>query len=401
MDGSYNLSPEDITAEAWQEFFDWDAANPVDMGTEAVSSASVFVLALDVSEENARLTHCILLALLTNNSQCGYGAGFTYPNTTCATCSSELDTSELTLYTKSQGIFCAKSKAGDHPPLSCVQSCGLNFHTLKDLNEHCRITNHEALHCPIPGCFVALSGSYQGKDHLKTCHRALKLACHQCGDLFEDKVELDKHISRSRHSAYVCQYPDCESTATRISDLIRHQKSHKKDVPRHPCPYCSTYVLSNTSVTRWLDLLINTSRYRGNNGFKRKDHLVQHITGYHNKQINYIGPISASPFRCKHVNCQGYGMQKSQNLRSLDDLTQHMLVEHNSSAFICYKASCDRVGRNGFDTKKLFEDHIKKDHPSPFQCTHPVCDRVGSKGWLREKDQKKHMLQKHGISVCM
>ncbi|THV52261.1 hypothetical protein BGAL_0084g00210 [Botrytis galanthina] len=360
MDGSYDLSPEDITAEAWQEFVDWDAANPVDMGTEA-----------GLSEDKARLTHFTL--------QCGYGAGFTYPNTTCATCSSELDISELALYTKDQEIFCTKSRALNHPQLSCVQGCGLNFHTLKSLKEHCRTANHEALHCPIPGCFVALSDSSKGKDHLKTSHGATELACHQCGSVFQNTERLDRHAYSSGHFAYVCRYPDCESTAGRFSDLIRHQACHKEDVPRHPCPHCSTY--------------------RGNNGFKRKDHLRQHIRNYHKIESNYIGPIYSSPFRCKHGNCWGFGTMYRQDLRSLDDLTQHMLVEHNSSAFICDEASCDRVGLNGFDTKKLFQDHIKKEHPSPFQCTHPGCDRVGSKGWLRERDQKKHMFQKHGISV--
>ncbi|KAF5876979.1 putative zinc finger x-linked protein [Botrytis fragariae] len=369
MDGSYDLSPEDITAESWQEFVDWDAANPVDMGTEAASFHTPSAIGL--SEDNARLTHYLI--------QCGYGAGYTLPNTTCATCSSELDTSELALYTKNQEVFCTKSKALNHPPLSCVQGCGSNFHTLKGLEEHCRTANHEALHCPIPGCFVALSGSYQGKDHLKRCHGAKRLACHQCEDLFENTVRLDSHARRSGHSAYICRYPDCESTAGRISDLIRHQACHKKDAPRHPCPHCRTY--------------------RGNNGFKRKDHLRQHIRNYHKIESNYIGPLSSSPFLCENDNCQDYARYRIQNLRSLDDLIQHMLTEHNSSVFICDKMSCDRVGLNGFDTKKLLQDHIKKEHPSPFQCTHPGCDRVGSKGWFRERDQKKHMFQKHGISV--
>ncbi|TEY67138.1 hypothetical protein BOTCAL_0129g00100 [Botryotinia calthae] len=384
MDGSYNLSPEDITDESWQEFVDWHFANPVDLGTEKRAkqggkSSSSDSTPDDVSKNNARLTHDLLLALLTNNSQGRYGAGYTYPNTTCATCSSELDTSELALYTQEQKIVCTKSKALNHPPLSCVQDCGLKFHILKDLEKHCRITNHEALRCPIPGCFAACNDSYQGKYHLRTHHGATKLACHQCGDLFDSRGQLDYHALRSGHSAYNCRYPDCESTAGRFSDLIRHQARHKKDVPRHPCPHCRTY--------------------RGNNGFKRKDHLRQHITNFHKIEPNHIGWIGSSPFRCKHFNCQGYNVMIRQNLRSLDDLTQHMLTEHNSSAFTCDKMSCDRVGLNGFDTKKLLQDHIKKEHPSPFQCTHPGCDQVGSEGWLREKDQKKHMLKKHGISV--
>ncbi|KAF7889969.1 uncharacterized protein EAF02_002384 [Botrytis sinoallii] len=360
MDGSYHLTPENITAEAWQEWVDWAFANPVDMGTEAIPNV-----------KKAELTHYLL--------QCGYGAGLTYPNTTCATCSSELDTSGLTLYTTTQEIFCTKSKALNHPPLSCVQGCALKFHTLENLREHCRITNHEALCCPFPGCIVAWNASSHGEHHLKKCHGAIQLACHQCGGVFKNMGHLDHHAYRSGHSAYICRYPDCESTAGRLSDLIRHQARHEEDVPRHPCPHCSTY--------------------RGNDGFKRKDHLKQHIGNYHKIEIRHTGLIFHSPFLCKHVNCQSPAAIRTQDLRSLTDLTQHMLVEHNSSAFICDRLSCDRVGLNGFNTNTLLRDHIKKDHPSPFQCTHPGCDRVGSKGWLRERDQKKHMFQKHGISV--
>ncbi|KAF7954203.1 hypothetical protein EAE96_005332 [Botrytis aclada] len=323
------------------------------------------------AKDKAHLTHLML--------QYNYGDGHAYPYTTCATCSSELDISELALYTRSQNVYCSKGRAHNHPPLSCVSGCGLQFYTLKDLKEHCKIADHEAFHCPIPGCLVALNGSYQDKDHLKTCHGAAKLACHQCGDLFDYMTQLDDHARRSGHSAYMCRYPDCESTAGRISDLIRHQSCHKRDVPRHPCPHCRTY--------------------RGSNGFKRKDHLRQHISNYHKIEVNYTGNKYESPFRCKLYNCR-YST-RSQDLRSLDDLTQHMLVEHNSSAFVCDRVSCDRVGLNGFDTQKLFLDHIKKEHPSPFQCTHPGCDRVGSKGWLRERDLKKHMFQKHVISAWM
>ncbi|TGO23816.1 hypothetical protein BPAE_0121g00330 [Botrytis paeoniae] len=131
------------------------------------------------------------------------------------------------------------------------------------------------------------------------------------------------------------------------------------------------------------------TEYRGNNGFKRKDHLRQHIRNYHKIE----SPTSFE--RC--VICWGRTTWKV--LNSIDELAQHMFIEHNSSAFICDKVSCDRVGLNGFETKKLFQDHIKKEHPSPFQCTHPGCDRVGSKGWFRERDQKKHMFQKHGVSA--
>ncbi|KAM3076443.1 hypothetical protein ACMFMG_007259 [Clarireedia jacksonii] len=137
----------------------------------------------------------------------------------------------------------------------------------------------------------------------------------------------------------------------------------------------------------------NLRRYRGNNGFKRKDHLRQHISGYHKIEAPHVGDIGNSRFRCRLQVCRW--KYREQNLRSLDDLTEHMRTQHNSSAYVCDKPSCERVGQNGFGTKKDLQAHIKKDHPSPFQCPHPGCGRVGSNGWLREKDMKKHIAKFH------
>ncbi|TGO88978.1 hypothetical protein BPOR_0131g00170 [Botrytis porri] len=60
MDASYNLSPEDISDESWQEFVDWDAANPVDMGTEKRAGHSTGSLSIELSEENPRLEQYLL-----------------------------------------------------------------------------------------------------------------------------------------------------------------------------------------------------------------------------------------------------------------------------------------------------------------------------------------------------
>lgn len=147
-----------------------------------------------------------------------------------------------------------------------------------------------------------------------------------------------------------------------------------------------------------LSLSSDFPRYRGNNGFIRRGHLMQHIVDYHKIETYYSGSTYDSPFRCTQAGCDAFTALSTPNPRSLEELTQHMLSKHNSFVFICNKRSCDRVELDGFDTQKLLHAHIKKDHPSPFQCTHPGCDRVESKGWLRERDQIKHIFQKHGIS---
>jgi general transcription factor IIIA len=161
--------------------------------------------------------------------------------------------------------------------------------------------------------------------------------------------------------------------------------------------FCPIYEhLSSTMLLCPCEVSANLGRYRGNNGFKRKDHLRQHIIGYHKIEATYSGDISRSPFLCVSQDC---GWKSSeQNLRSLEDLTEHMLAQHNSSAYICEKESCERVGMNGFATKKDLQAHIKKDHPSPFQCPHPGCGRVGSNGWLRKRDMQKHIVKFHSIN---
>ena len=144
----------------------------------------------------------------------------------------------------------------------------------------------------------------------------------------------------------------------------------------YPPPTCSPdictqtplYLLSQVSLLR--DLIISLvdhgrifadskwHRYRGSNGFKRKDHLRQHVRNYHH--IGLDEPVQGSP-----------------------------------SAYPCDFEGCDKVGPNAFETEKLLKNHLRKDHPSPFQCSHPGCDRVGTNGWFRVRDMVRHVRQKH------
>ncbi|KAF4613434.1 hypothetical protein G7Y89_g15452 [Cudoniella acicularis] len=101
--------------------------------------------------------------------------------------------------------------------------------------------------------------------------------------------------------------------------------------------------------------------YRGKNGFKRKDHLRQHIRNYH------------------HIK----------DVR---------INEDEPDSYDCPFEGCDRVGVNGFSDKKLMKLHLKKDHISPFQCPQPGCNRIGTNGWQRQIDMLKHMKKAHATS---
>jgi general transcription factor IIIA len=102
-------------------------------------------------------------------------------------------------------------------------------------------------------------------------------------------------------------------------------------------------------------------RYRGDNGFKRKDHLRQHIRNYHH----------------------------------IDDDVISTDQEQVTISFNCPREGCGRIDMNGFESKKLLTVHLKKDHPSPFQCSEIGCHRIGTNGWLRRTDMIKHMKKAH------
>jgi general transcription factor IIIA len=236
---------------------------------------------------------------------------------------------------------------------------------LAELAIHAIAEGHPSLCCTVPGCTELSFGYAKASDvnHYRIAHGELKYECAQCGLLFDTTVLLDEHGGETMHNAYVCQYPGCKSESTRFNDLIRHQLTHMKNSPRHSCPHCHTY--------------------RGNNGFRRKDHLQQHIRNYH-----HIGELEQFHL-CLLCN----------NFLTLDKLTDHFRHQHNSLPFFCPHKLCDRVGMNGFETERLKKAHLKKYHPSEFQCSEPGCDRAGTKGWMRKRDMVKHMKNAHGVII--
>ena len=158
------------------------------------------------------------------------------------------------------------------------------------------------------------------------------------------------------HTAYACRFPDCGSGAARLTDLLRHQLTHISSVARHPCPHCRRYF----EPSLYFRLEADWNRHRGTNGFKRKDHLRQHIRNYH------------------HIEADG--------------------SQFGPLTFECPREDCDRIGSTAFEGKKLLQLHLRKDHDSPFQCPQPGCDRVGTKGWMREFDMVKHVNKVHGVN---
>ena len=82
--------------------------------------------------------------------------------------------------------------------------------------------------------------------------------CLQCGECFDTMTQLSRHGKDSKHAAIRCK---CGTTFGRHAELVRHLGPYQSTTPRFPCSLCT--------------------RYRGKDGFWRKDNLIQHIRAYH------------------------------------------------------------------------------------------------------------------------
>ncbi|CAG8958115.1 hypothetical protein HYFRA_00000461 [Hymenoscyphus fraxineus] len=288
----------------------------------------------------------------------------------CASCDGSLDKSEQDLSFVNPTFYCNRNQEHSHLTIACqVSGCLEKFSDFQDLKKHSLRTRHRSLNCSITGCNAALSASSPDTaKHLKEHHpNSSQYTCVKCGRGFGRDNAFRIHCQMTGHAGAVCQFPQCDTECIRFKDLSRHQLIHKKRNLTYPCTHCRTY--------------------RGSNGFKRKDHLVQHMRNYHRME--------------DYAFVKGYCLERSCYFRYTcsSDLTAHMLEAHHSSAYVCDKPNCDRVGMNGFENKKDLNSHLKKDHISEFQCTHPGCDRIGSNGWKRQRDMVKHMEKVHGRSV--
>ncbi|KAI1213746.1 uncharacterized protein F4807DRAFT_456293 [Annulohypoxylon truncatum] len=84
------------------------------------------------------------------------------------------------------------------------------------------------------------------------------LACTDCSKTFETNNGLRKHGEQQGHSPYGCI---CGAKYTRLDALNRHITDKSPNAPKYPCEYCYDR--------------------QGDNGFARRDHLIQHLKNFH------------------------------------------------------------------------------------------------------------------------
>ncbi|KAH8743862.1 hypothetical protein F5882DRAFT_313340 [Hyaloscypha sp. PMI_1271] len=288
----------------------------------------------------------------------------------CASCDGSLDKAEQDLKFFHPAFYCNRSQELGHLTLACqAPHCLTKFSDIKDLKNHSIRNKHVTLNCGIAGCNAALTASSVNiAEHYLEQHPEISgLPCVKCELSFKVMEELASHCRITGHAGFVCRFPGCGAECIHYTDLKRHQLIHKRKTTTYPCAHCRTY--------------------RGTRGFKRKDHLVQHMRNYH--RMEDYTPINGV---CRERGCHFRYI-------TLGSLTEHMLEVHHSLTYVCREANCDRVGMNGFENDKDLKSHVKSDHISAYQCTQSGCDRIGSNGWKRKRDMVKHIEKVHGVSV--
>jgi hypothetical protein len=206
---------------------------------------------------------------------------------------------------------------------------------------------HAIKKCGIQFCSFRYVTAQDGKQHMQNMHHGMT-SCDQCQEVFMSTWDLEQHASDFGHTAFICKQEDCEKGFTRPDTYNRHRRTHQEDARRFPCKYCK--------------------KYRGKNGFKRKDHLTQHVRNYH-----HIGEDEAfldyDRRWCPKADC----------------------IKSNPSGKL------DLSTPRAFQSSKKWIDHMRTEHDeSKFSCPQPGCDRVNGKGYFRKNDLRTHLRKVHG-----
>ena len=211
-------------------------------------------------------------------------------------------------------------------------------------------------------------------------------ACMECSQSFSNPSQLGQHCSDEVHTGFMCK---CGKGYARLDVLYRHLTTYDPDLRKYTCPHCNSH--------------------SGRKSFKRKDHLTQHIRGYH-----HIGNTHHDDDRlylCPHSDCLKYrepnfcDLTEETQLRNrpfanLKDFIQHMRTVHNEAQYQCDVSGCLRAGGKGYNSRLGLIKHRKREHPDApkvkvlLSCRLPGCSGNGENSW----GLYKHYENEHGYS---
>jgi hypothetical protein len=225
---------------------------------------------------------------------------------------------------------------------TCI-TCGEDFLYNWRLEDHGVRLNHPIKKCPAASCaYVYNPKKKDWREHMRSAHGSL-FECDECSYMGKSQYELALHASSSGHASFACEHEDCEGKFARVDTYYRHAKTHKEDAKRYPCKYCK--------------------KYRGENGFKRKDHLTQHIRNYHHIDEGNVKGGLAERKWCPKIDCPYSALPPyDAQFQNSAQWVKHMRTVHNESTFPCPRPGCDRIEGKGYYRKGDLRNHLRKVH---------------------------------------
>ncbi|KAK1728165.1 uncharacterized protein BDZ83DRAFT_152344 [Colletotrichum acutatum] len=240
----------------------------------------------------------------------------------------------------------------------CSSESALEYHAVNE--------RHKAYACLQPGCgqrFVyRILYDQHHREHIdghKRVDEEHPLVCVECLVEFKSMAKLQEHGYDAQHSPFACS---CGRNFARLDVLNRHLDSLGTDLPKFPCQFCKNH--------------------RGKNGFRRRDHLLQHVRGYHKFEAeekidgimpNHRGKYQTPPV-CHFVDCLHHRddifetlsreeQNRSKPFESQSEYTKHMKNAHDFTQYPCTVRGCSKTGAKGYAREKDLIKHRKKDHP--------------------------------------
>ena len=181
-----------------------------------------------------------------------------------------------------------------------------------------------------------------------------------CQILFESKDELDKH-HETHSKLFKCEFPGCEKSFMKLTNLRKHNKSHCKNKKIYFCPFegCNKSFTASYSVT--LHYRIHT----GNKPFQcdicgkkffDKANWQYHVNNMHKK-------IISKNLICQHKNCDHKSKSIKQLLMHHDKLEEQCVKEKNIllKLIMSYQSAILSIldsKENNITNNIIFEDNV-------------------------------------------
>ncbi|KAI1842763.1 hypothetical protein JX266_011084 [Neoarthrinium moseri] len=257
-------------------------------------------------------------------------------------------------------------KEARHKAWACNE-CSEEFDSHWVLNGHALRESHKAYACNFPGCRQAFFRDSHLQGHASHAHVPDHYQveanhpneCVECGEICPNRAQLQGHSIEMQHSPFRCA---CGVKFARLDVLHRHIDSYANAMPKFPCSFCK--------------------RHRERRGFRRRDHLVQHLRGYHK-------------FDSKEIN-QAVPAARERTIEWVLPVCSHSGCEHHRGESFYELSQQEQIQQRPFGKRSELTKHLKDDHgETPFPCDVPGCDKIGAKGYVREKDCMKHRVAKH------